>query len=321
MKAPSEHTLTHPPDSGINRSRRGIVVMVFSVLAFSVNTMLLKYLGRSGSGGSPDVPLFFRAVVGTLVVAAFFRGGRPMSIAPVFRNKDLVLRGIIGLLGTAAYYWTIPALGAGKATLICNTYVVFASIFAAITLGESLSVTRLVLLATAVCGIALLVGPDETGTGFSFGFPELLALFGAVMAAWAVVLVRQLSFGFSIGTIYLAQCLWILAPVAFLAVPDLPSLGWADLLLLTGAATAASAGQLAMNEGYRCLNVSTGASIQMLWPVITTFGGWLFFKEHFGALQWAGALLILVSTWRIATGGGNTLKKERPGKACKLPRH
>lgn len=321
MKTPSETTLTHLPDTGFTRPRRGIVVMVFSVLAFSVNTLILKHLGRSGSGVSPDVALFFRAVVGTLVVVAFFRGGRPMNIAPVFRNKDLVMRGIIGLLGTAAYYWTIPTLGAGKATLICNTYVVFASIFAAFSLGESLSLTRLLMLATAVCGIALLVAPEGEGIGLSFGFSELLALFGAVMAAWAVVLVRQLSFGFSIGTIYLAQCLWILAPVAFLAVPRLPSLGWPDLLLLTAAATAASAGQLAMNEGYRCLTVSTGASIQMLWPVITTFGGWLLFSERFGILQWAGALLILFSTWRIAVGRGNTVRKERSGKAGKHPRH
>lgn len=283
--------------------------MVLSVLAFTVNTLLLKHLGtRPAAAVSPDVPLFFRALVGMFVVLVFFRGRRPTRIAPVFRDRSLILRGLTGLLGTAAYYWTVPTLGAGKATLICNTYVIFASLFAMFSLGESLTLRRFLWLAAAFAGIALLVGPSEAGEGFTFGFNEVLALFGALMAAWSVVLVRQLSLGFSIGTIYLAQCLWILGPVAVLAVPALPSLGWADVGLLVLAATAASYGQLAMNEGYRCLTVTTGASMQMLWPVATTAGGWLLFEERFGILQWLGAILILASIWHIAVVGQRARK-------------
>lgn len=282
--------------------RRGLIVMVISVIGFTANTLLLRFLGSGDHDIGPDVPLFFRALVGTIVVLVFFRGNRPVRILPIFRDRDLILRGISGLLGTAAYYWTIPSLGAGKATLLCNTYVVFASIFAMISLGESLSFRRLGWLVAAFGGIGLLIGPENLGGGFAFGFPEILALFGAVMAAWAVVLVRQLSLGFSIGTIYLAQCLWILGPVAILAVPDLAGLSWAETGWLTLAATAASFGQLAMNEGYRCLTVTTGASMQMLWPVATTAGGWLLFDERFGWLQWLGAILILASIWRIAVG-------------------
>ena len=299
MKSPEESTTA--PTPGI-QTRRGMMVMVVSVLAFTINTLLLKHIGSGDHRIGPDVSLFFRALVGTVVVLVFFRGSRPVRIAPVFRNRDLVLRGISGLLGTAAYYWTIPSLGAGKATLICNTYVVFASVFALFSLGEKLNLTRLLWLLAAFAGIALLVGPGDGGSGFTFGFYEVLALFGAVMAAWAVVLVRQLSLGFSIGTIYLAQCLWILGPVAILAVPDLASLSWSETGLLALAATAASFGQLAMNEGYRCLTVTTGASVQMLWPVATTVGGWLLFGERFGALQWLGASLILAAIFKITAG-------------------
>ena len=123
------------------------------------------------------------------------------------------------------------------------------------------------------------------------------------MAAWSVVLVRQLSLEYSIGTIYLAQCVWIFFPIALLAVPDLPALNLREVSLLTLAATAAGFGQLAMNEGYRCLTVTTGATIQMLWPVSTTLGGWLLFNETFGPLQWVGAALILTSIWRISVAG------------------
>ena len=218
-------------------------------------------------------------------------------------DRSLVLRGLSGLLGTAAYYWTVPALGAGKATLICNTYVIFASIIAMLSLGEKLTVQRFLWLAASFVGIVLLVGPRAGGEGFSIGFHEILALFGAIMAAWSVVLVRQLSLKYSIGTIYLAQCVWIFFPIAFLAVPDLPALTVREIGILALAATSAGFGQLAMNEGYRCLTVTTGATIQMLWPVSTTLGGWLLFAERFGPLQWVGAGLILVSIWQISVAG------------------
>jgi drug/metabolite transporter (DMT)-like permease len=117
------------------------------------------------------------------------------------------------------------------------------------------------------------------------------------------VLVRQLSLEYSIGTIYLAQCVWILVPIAFLAVPELHELNLNEIGILLLAAIAAGYGQLAMNEGYRCLTVTTGATIQMLWPVSTTLGGWLLFNEVFGPLQWIGAVLILASIWQISIAG------------------
>jgi drug/metabolite transporter (DMT)-like permease len=284
-------------------ARRGIIVMVLSVMAFTVNTLLLKYIGQGGHHITPDMPLLFRAAVGIVIVLVFFRGQRPTLIKPVFRDRSLVLRGLSGLLGTAAYYWTVPTLGAGKATLICNTYVIFASVIAMLSLGEQLTVKRFFWLAASFAGIVLLVGPRADGEGFTIGFNEILALFGAIMAAWSVVLVRQLSLQYSIGTIYLAQCVWIFVPIAFLAVPELARLNVREIGLLLLAATAAGFGQLAMNEGYRCLTVTSGATIQMLWPVSTTLGGWLLFAERFGPLQWVGAILILASIWQISVAG------------------
>lgn len=290
-----------PPGHEARSTRRGIVVMVVSVLGFTLNTLLLRHLSGGGSPGpaiGPEMGLFFRALVGTAVIALFFGRRGATRVREVFTDRALVLRGVTGLLGTAAYYATVVPLGAGKATLLCNTYVIFASILAVFALGESLSRARLGWLVTAFAGIALLVGVK--GGVPQVGRYELLALFGAAMAAWTVVLLRSLAHRFSISTIYLAQCLWILGPTAFLAGPKLGSLGGEQVALLVLAALAASGGQLAMNEGFRCLTVATGASLQMLWPVATTAGGWLLFGETFATLQAVGAVLILVAIWRVA---------------------
>lgn len=297
MKATTDTPLTEMTEAS---SRRGIIVMLLSVTCFSVNTLLLRYLIGDERGISSEVPLLFRATVGIVIVLCFFRGRRPTKIKPVFTDRLLILRGIVGLLGTAAYYWTVPRMGAGPATIICNTYVIFASVIAVLVLGEKLTAGRFLWLALSFVGIVLLIGLDGSLNSLSFGVVELVALLGAVMAAWAVVLVRRLVAEYSIGTIYLSQCVWIFVCLLILAGREVFDLGVRDMGLLILAGTAAGYGQLAMNEGYRCLNVSTGASLQMLWPVATTVGGMLMFDERFALVQLAGAILILVAVWRVS---------------------
>lgn len=280
--------------------RHGITVMLISVVCFSVNTLLLRYLSGDSRGIPTEVPLLFRAGIGIFVVFLFLKGRRPTRIKPVFREPLLILRGITGLLGTAAYYWTVPRLGAGQATLICNTYVIFASVIAVLVLGEKLTKTKLFWLALAFGGIAMLLGPGQNSLSFSFGKVEAVAVVGAVLAAWSVVLIRQLVADFSNGTIYLSQCIWIFLPLLFLAGAEVPGLEIQDLGLLVLAGFAAGFGQLAMNEGYRCLTVSVGASMQMLWPVVTTLGGWFLFDERLAVVQVVGACLILICIWRVS---------------------
>ncbi|MCB1088534.1 MAG: DMT family transporter, partial [Verrucomicrobiae bacterium] len=111
----------------------------------------------------------------------------------------------------------------------------------------------------------------------------------------------KLTVEHSIGTIYLAQCVWILLPILPLTAGDLPGLSAGDWTLLILAASAAGFGQLSMNEGFRCLTVSTGASMQMLWPVMTALGGLAWFDERFTGLQIIGAILILSATWFVST--------------------
>lgn len=307
MKTPD----TIPPDlRATDSARRGIVVMLLSVVGFTVNTLLLKHIGQTGRGIAPEVPLLFRAAVGMFIVLVFFRGRRPTRIVPVFRNRLLILRGLTGLLGTAAYYWTIPKLGAGMATLICNTYVIFASLIAVLALGEKLTLRRFAWMSLSFVGIVLLVGTNgESRSGF-LGFYEIVALVGAILAAWSVVLVRRLTEEFSIGTIYLAQCVWILTPMIVVAGPALVDLAPVDWGLLVVAATAASYGQLAMNEGYRCLSVSLGASLQMLWPVFSILGGWMLFDERFAGFQMVGAVVVLTAVWRLSVSKAIPTKGE-----------
>lgn len=281
-------------------SHFGLLVMVLAVIAFTANTMILKWLALNREI-SPSVALLFRAVVGAVMVFCLFRNSaKPLNVPAVFKRKKLVWRGITGIIGTAAYYYTVPTLGAGKATLLCNSYVLFAAIIAMVFLRELLSKLQVFWLVVSFIGIALLLGEGSSFLRPSIGFYEIIGLIGAIAAASTVVLIRQLTREFSNGTIFMAQCLWVGIPILPFALPHLASLQLIDLVLLTIAASMAATGQLFMNEGFRRLPVTQGAAIQNTWPLMATIGGIVFFGELFAAAQLIGGALILWGTYQIS---------------------
>ncbi len=280
--------------------RRGLIFMVISLLCFTANTLLLKYLG-SNRQVDPAVTLLFRAVIGGVIVLTLMRGRRPPKFAPIFKEPLLVWRGILGIIGTAAYYWTVPALGAGKASLLGTTYVLFGAVFAAWFLREFLSRRKVVWLIVAFAGTALLTSAGQPGgLSFAVGAYEAFAIIGAIAAAGTIVIIRHLTTRHAIATIFLAQCVWIGIAALPFAARGFSTLTGEDYLLLILAAMSAGYGQLSMNESYRLISVATGSSVQMALPVMAAIGGIMMFGESYSTLQLLGAGLILFGTWQVA---------------------
>ncbi|MEM8955277.1 MAG: DMT family transporter [Verrucomicrobiota bacterium] len=290
-----------PQGSPQRENQRGILFMVLSVTLFAGHTLILRHLGASRSVDF-SVALLFRAVIGAIIVFAFFPSRRPLQIKPVFTKPQLIWRGILGIIGTAAFYWSIPQLGAGKATMFSNTYVLFGTVFAAAFLHEYLSRIRIISLIVAFGGLVILSSAiPADGSGHNT-LAVAVALFGALIAAAAVVLIRHLTLHYSNSTIFLSQCAWIaIAALPLVLVRGEWSLNTHDIGFLTAAAAMAAYGQLAMVQGFRLLNVATGASIQMALPVVTALGGFAFFGEAFTPTQLAGAALLLAGTYFVAT--------------------
>ncbi len=224
--------------------------MLLSLTGFTGMALLVRYLG-STRGVSPWLALFFRATVGALVVMAVYLPGNRVNFRRALLTGKLAARGILGAVGTAAYYITLPVLGAGKATLISNTWVIWGAILAVFALGESLTLRKVIGSLLAVAGIVLLMGLHG-GDLTQVGLYEGIALAGAFIAAAVVVIIRQLTRTETSGTIFASQCGY----TGLLALPFLLALpwpGWTDTGLLTAAALLAALGQLAMTEGFRYL--------------------------------------------------------------------
>lgn len=274
--------------------------MLLSLAGFTAMALLVKHLG-STRAVSPWWALLFRALVGIVVVLIIYGPRGKVSFKRAATGRLLVSRGVLGAIGTAAYYTTLPVLGAGKATLIGNTWSIWAALMAVPLLGEKLTRKKVIGMVLAIGGIALIT-EIEKGHAAHLGVHELIAIGGALVAACVVVVIRQLTRTETSGTIFASQCLF----TGLLALPFcfcLPLPGVTDIGLLTLAALAASCGQLGMTEGFRFLPVSVGGAFQMLLPLLITAGGCLLFAETFTLMQSLGAGLILAGCHGVVAPG------------------
>jgi drug/metabolite transporter (DMT)-like permease len=264
--------------------------MLASLACFMGMALLVMHLGKTRAV-SPWWALLFRAWVGLAVVAVLYAPRGQVSFRRAATRRMLVSRGVLGAFGTAAYYLTLPVLGAGKATLIGNTWTIWAALLAVPMLGEKLTPRKIIGMLLAIAGIALIT-ELEPGASGHLGLHEGIAILGAIIAACVVVVIRQLTKTETSGTIFASQCIYC----ALLALPfciSLPLPYGPDLALLSLAAMLAAGGQLGMTEGFRFLPVSVGGAFQMLLPMLITAGGCLLFEETFTQTQALGAALIL----------------------------
>jgi drug/metabolite transporter (DMT)-like permease len=145
----------------------------------------------------------------------------------LFRNPKLASRGLLGGGGVYAFYLTVVHLGAGRATFINNTYVIFGGLMAVWMLGERFRVNLAIGSVAALAGLALLT--NAFGAQSHAGLYDLLAVITAFASALVVVTIRQLHATEHTSTIFAAQCVYgllICTIPAVLHPEDVSPLAW-----------------------------------------------------------------------------------------------
>lgn len=272
--------------------------MLLANLAFTANVLVIRALGTVEA---VDVWLIssVRFAVGLALTWAVFRGvWQPVRVVT---SRKLVERGVVGGLSVWAYYLTVVELGAGRATFINNTYVVFGALMAVLALGERLRPALLLGGGVSLAGLALMT--DLIGAAGGPSLYDWVGIVTAVASAWVVITIRQLhAAGEHTATIFCAQCVYGLVICAGPAVMNFanPSAEAWGLLVLAG--VCAGVGQLTMTRAFADLTVAQGTLLLMLAPVGVAAGGAVFFGEAYRPVELLGGLLILVGTsfpaWR-----------------------
>lgn len=277
-------------------TRKGILLMLSSVVLFAVNCLLIRGLGLFANVDG-WMASFTRGLAGTLFVVAIYSRGRGLELSHL-RKPLLIVRGLFGVTTITMLYFTIIHLGAARALVLNLTYPLFGTLIAAAYLREGVRPATLALLLLATFGLGFFF--SESFAEATLNRYDLLALLGAFLAGATVVFIRKLTRTESAPTIYSAQCvatLLLTTPVAAPSFARTSLLAW-SLLMVAGVVVAY--GQILITRGFYHLNVAQGSALQMLIPLLTGLGGFFFFQEVFTPLELVGAVVTLFATWRIS---------------------
>lgn len=281
-------------------SRRGVTLMVGANLVFCAMACLVRQL----SGYSAWTTTLFRFLMGIGIISIIAMTGR---IRLHFVNsRMLFLRGFIGGIATAIFFFSISRIGLVRAGFIASLYPVFATLFGCLFLGERFSMKKLPAFAGALSGVALLMA-NSSASGESYrgiDLYDLIALSGSMLAGLAVVSIKKLQSTDSTVAIFFAQCLvgagivFIPASITTTAVAPGP------LIVLLFIGILATVGQLLLTDSFRYLSVGTGSLLVMTTPVFNSAAGVLLFQEPVSVTMGIGAVIILASSaWLILDKG------------------
>jgi drug/metabolite transporter (DMT)-like permease len=281
---------------------------------FGLSAVLARVASTSGMGGG-QVTLV-RFVVGLAAVGALF-ALRPGTFRPV-RTGLLFTRGALGGCAALLYFLAIARISAGEATLINNTFPIWAVLVSFLFLDERPTLHLGIGLALASVGVWLVLGGSSATVRLGWG--QGLALVSAMVGGMAVTSIRALRPTDNAPTIFFAFAVGGLAvssPFAFAAWPAGPTAWVAG----AGVGVVAFVAQLCMTEAYGALSVPEAALWQQLTP-IASFGWALGIGERVsGAALLGVALGIAGIVWGSVLGfrPRARARSERVALAAGLP--
>ncbi len=251
---------------------------------FGLSAVLAKLASRDGLMSGGQVTLV-RFLVGIVAVLTLFTA-RPGTFRPV-RYGLLASRGLFGGIAALLYFLSIELIPAGEATLLNNTFPIWAVLISFFILKERPTVHLAVALLVASAGVFLVLGGGQLTFGLGTG--ELLGIASAAFGGVAVTSIRALRATDNAPTIFFAMALGgvlVSIPYGFGAWPR-EATPW---LAAGGVGLVAFLAQLLMTEAYGALAVPEAALWQQLTP-IASFAWALSIGERLTGMAAVGVLL------------------------------
>lgn len=262
---------------------RARLLLFGSSIFFGLSAVLVRYATLTGMNGGQVTLVRFS--FGLAAITAVFVA-RPGTFRPV-RRWLLVSRGAFGAVAALLYFLAIERIATGEATLLNNTFPIWAVLLSLVLLDERPTIHLAVALAIASAGVFLVLGGGHVGLGLGWG--ELLAVGSAITGGAAVTSMRALRATDNAPTIFFAFTVGGVLVSAPYALGTWPTT-WVPYAAALGVGTAAFLAQLLMTEAYGALSVPEAA----LWQQITPIASYLWaltLGERIGAATVLGVLL------------------------------
>ncbi|GMV10994.1 MAG: hypothetical protein AMXMBFR55_27280 [Gemmatimonadota bacterium] len=279
----------------------GIRAMAIGAWWFAVMGLFVKLAGRR----LPSSQIVL--VRAALTLAMSWWAVRQARVPSIWGNNRrlLLVRGALGAIGINCFYWSLVHLPLGDATLIQYTNPVFATVLAALWVGERVHAGEVLCLAAAMVGVVLITRP-----AFLFGSAAspydtrdvAIALLGAVSSGAAYAAVRKLGTGE-----HPAVIVFYLPLVTFPISIPFATTSWllprgVEWLLLFGVGAATQAAQVYMTRGLQAETAVRATTTGYLQIVFAGMWGALLLGERPSAWTLAGAAVIVGSALVLAFG-------------------
>jgi len=233
--------------------RGGLGALLLASALFGVMAVCV----RAAAQQMPATQIAFVRFVGSFVFMLAATRGRGLAPRPG-NGPRLVLRGIIGAVSITFYFLGIEGAGAGLATLVQNSYPVFAATLA-VLLGHEVFSRRLgSALALSIAGALVVLGARvDLASATSLGV--LASIAASMMAGGAVVTAQVLrrSEGAAIITTWFMGVGVLVTAPALLA--GMPSLDATTVLLLAGVVLTSVLAQWLLHHGLGFTSATQGS--------------------------------------------------------------
>jgi drug/metabolite transporter (DMT)-like permease len=268
---------------------------------------------------SPVTATFFRAsyALPLLLLIWFLVRGMDRRTSPMRRLA--FASGLLLGADFTLWHYSIDFIGAGLATVLANTQVVFVGLIAWVLHGERPRPLALALVPAVLLGVVLLSGlggVDAYGesplAGVLFGVGAGLAYSGFLVAlrrsnralAPSAGPLLDATLGVAVGAILVS-----FAPGLKLdLVPVWPAHGW----LLTLALVSQVIGWLSVTWALPRLPALETSIILLVQPMGSVLWGRLIFGENLSLVQWSGVALVLAGVTLLSV---RTRARQHGGKA------
>ncbi len=283
---------TSRPAQRLSGNLQGMLWMAGAGLVFVAFVAIVRHIG---SDMHPIQIAFMRYAIGLVVLAPVFLRMRWHQVRDARHGLHLC-RGVIHCAAILLWFYAMTRLPIAEVTALGFTAPIFATIGAALFLGERLRMRRIgaVLMGFAGAVVILRPGIDVIDQG------ALAMLVAAPLFAGSKIITKTLSRTESTTSIvaYLSVIVTLALLVPALMVwraPSWPEIGWTALTALL-----ATASHLAVVRALKAAELTVTQPIEFLQLFWATLIGLFLFAENPDLWTWIGGTIIIASATYIA---------------------
>lgn len=266
---------------------RGALLIIFSEFFLVCSGMVIKQL----SGELPtEVIVFARNLFGLILLLPWImrKGTRAIKTDKLHLH---FLRAAVGVTAMTCLYYSWGHLPLAQAALLKQTSPFFMPVIALWWLGERVSGRVKWSITIGFVGVALILNPSEGALNMAV----LIALFGAMLGAFAKIVIRRMSvtepakrivFYFAL----FAALLSVIPAALVWVMPNAEQIGW--LFLMAGTSTLA---QLLLSKGYGLAPAGQLGPFTYSSVALAALFGWLLWDEALSFVSWAGIAIVMIA--------------------------